>query len=123
MMKTMSKVTVKPHGKTVEVRDRVSFLAAVRKASVALPSKCGGRGACGTCKLQVESQAPLDPPARAERRMLSERQIADGFRLGCQAKVRGDAVVTIPEDPLRRVIRMQVEAARAAQADEGEKKK
>ncbi len=109
----MSKVKVLPHDKTVEVRDGVLFLAAVRVAKAALASKCGGRGACGTCKLQVQPAGVLDPPTPLEQRMLSERQLQEGFRLGCQAKVKGDAVVTLPEDPLRRVIRMQLEAARS----------
>ncbi|TCP54688.1 2Fe-2S iron-sulfur cluster protein [Tumebacillus sp. BK434] len=114
----MSKVKVLPHDKTVDVRDGVLFLAAVRAAKAVLPSKCGGNGACGTCKLQVESTKQLDPPTKTESRMLSARQIQDGYRLGCQAKVRGDAVVTLPEDPLRRVIRMQLEAARREERGE-----
>jgi 2Fe-2S ferredoxin len=38
--------------------------------------------------------------------------VKDGYRLGCQCKVTGDAEVIIPEDPLRRTIRLQLEAAR-----------
>ncbi|ARU63398.1 hypothetical protein CBW65_22195 [Tumebacillus avium] len=114
----MSKVKVFPHDKTVEVRDGVLFLAAVRAAKAALPSKCGGRGACGTCKLKVESTEKLEPLTKTETRMLSVRQVQEGYRLGCQTKVKGDAVVTIPEDPLRRVIRMQLEAARGEEKGE-----
>ncbi|WP_157729441.1 2Fe-2S iron-sulfur cluster-binding protein [Tumebacillus algifaecis] len=116
----MSKVKVLPHNKTVEVRDGVLFLAAVRAAKAALPSKCGGRGACGTCKLQVESDGALDTLSISESRMLSVQQVKAGYRLGCQVKVKGDAVVTLPEDPLRRVIRLQLEAARSAAEPSGE---
>ncbi|KEO85066.1 2Fe-2S iron-sulfur cluster-binding protein [Tumebacillus flagellatus] len=108
----MNKIRFEPHGKTVDVRTGVSLLAAARSAKVMLPSKCGGRGACTTCKVQVQSETPLPPLSRMEKHMLSDRMVADGFRLGCQCNVTGDAVVTIPEDPLRRTIRLQLEAAR-----------
>ncbi|MGB8955383.1 MAG: 2Fe-2S iron-sulfur cluster-binding protein [Tumebacillaceae bacterium] len=101
-----------PHDKTVSVRTGTTILAAARAAKVMLPSKCGGRGACTTCKVQVHSQAPLPELSRMERHMLSDRMVGDGYRLGCQCQVTGDAEVTIPEDPLRRTIRLQLEAAR-----------
>jgi 2Fe-2S ferredoxin len=47
-----------------------------------------------------------------EKHMLSDTMRKEGYRLGCQCKVTGDATVTIPEDPLRRTIRLQLEAAR-----------
>ncbi|MBL0387219.1 (2Fe-2S)-binding protein [Tumebacillus sp. ITR2] len=108
----MSKIRFEPHGKTADVRDGVTILSAARAAKVMLPSKCGGRGACTTCKVQIKSDVPLSALSRMEKHMLSDRMVADGFRLGCQCKVTGDAEVTIPEDPLRRTIRLQLEAAR-----------
>ncbi|PWK15915.1 2Fe-2S iron-sulfur cluster-binding protein [Tumebacillus permanentifrigoris] len=108
----MSKVTFEPHGKTVEVRDGGTILAAARAAKVLLPSKCGGRGACTTCKVLIKFSTPPSELSRMEKHMLSDRMIKDGYRLGCQCKVTGDAEVTIPEDPLRRTIRLQLEAQR-----------
>jgi 2Fe-2S ferredoxin len=110
----MSKLHFLPHDKQVEVRNGTTFLAAARQGKIMLPSKCGGRGACTTCKVQIESTTPLPEFSRMERHMLGEMQRRAGYRLGCQCKVTGDAVVTIPEDPLRRTIRLQLEAARRA---------
>lgn len=117
----MSRLHFLPHDKAVEVRNGVTFLAAARSAKVALPSKCGGRGACTTCKVQIQSAAPLLEPSRMERHMLSETQRKSGYRLGCQSKVTGDATVTIPEDPLRRTIRLQLEAARREKEEAAER--
>lgn len=111
-MKTNGTVHFMPHNKSVSVRPGTSILAAARAAKVALPSKCGGRGACTTCKVQVVSDVPLSELSRMERHMLSDQMVKDGYRLGCQCQVNGDAEVTIPEDPLRRTIRLQLEAAR-----------
>lgn len=108
----MSKLHFLPHDKTVEVRDGVTYLAAARQGKIALSSKCGGRGACTTCKVQIQSAVRLSEPSRMEKHMLSEKQRQEGYRLGCQSRVTGDATVTIPEDPLRRTIRLQLEAAR-----------
>lgn len=116
----MSKIRFEPHGKSVEVRAGVTILAAARAAKVLLQSKCGGRGACTTCKVQIKSAAPPSELSRMERHMLSDRMIKDGYRLGCQCKVAGDAEVTIPEDPLRRTIRLQLEALRR-EKEENEK--
>jgi 2Fe-2S ferredoxin len=114
----MIRVRFLPDDKSVSVRPGVTLLAAARQAKVMLPSKCGGRGACTTCKVQVTaSSAPLSPLSRMEKHMLSENMVEDGYRLGCQCKLTGDAEVVIPEDPLRRTIRLQLEAARRAREE------
>lgn len=110
--KRMSKLHFTPHDKTIEVRNGVSILGAARQAKILLPSKCGGRGACTTCKVRVRSTVPLPELSRMERHMLSDKMVQDGYRLGCQCHVTGDAEIEIPEDPLRRTIRLQLEAAR-----------
>jgi ferredoxin, 2Fe-2S len=116
----MSKLHFQPHDKTVEVRDGVTILVAARQAKVLLQSKCGGRGACTACKVQVQAKQKMPPLSRMEKHMLSDKMVKDGYRLGCQCNVNGDMEVIIPEDPLRRVIRLQLEAARR-EKEEGEK--
>lgn len=108
----MSRLHFTPHDKSVEVRAGVTILNAARQAKIHLPSKCGGRGACTTCKVRVRSAVKLPELSRMERHMLSDRMVQDGYRLGCQCCVTGDAEIEIPEDPFRRTIRLQLEAAR-----------
>lgn len=101
-----------PHERTANVRAGTSILAAARAAKVPLASKCGGRGACTTCKVQIQSAVPLPALSRMEKHMLSDQKVKEGWRLGCQCHLTGDAEIVIPEDPLKRTIRLQLEAAR-----------
>jgi uncharacterized 2Fe-2S/4Fe-4S cluster protein (DUF4445 family) len=55
---------------------------------------CGGDGTCGKCKVAVLSGDVDAPPAPA----LSEADRAAGLVLACQAQVRGDVSVAVPQD-------------------------
>jgi adenylate cyclase len=51
---------------------------------------CGGRGRCGTCRVQVEAGADhLSSPDVAEQMMLASVHAPAGVRLACQARVLG----------------------------------
>ena len=50
----MSRVTIQPSGKTVEVASGDTVLMALEKAGYALPNNCRA-GACGECKVKVLS--------------------------------------------------------------------
>lgn len=110
-----------PHDRSIVARNGTTILAAARLAKVMLQSKCGGRGACTACKVQIRTEAQPAPLTRMEKHMLSEQMIKDGYRLGCQCVVNGDADVIVPEDPLRRTIRLQLEAARREAEEKKEK--
>jgi adenylate cyclase len=54
---------------------------------------CGGRGRCGTCRVQVETGAGhLSPPDVAEQMTLTSVQAPSGVRLACQARVLGSGL-------------------------------
>lgn len=57
-------------------------------------SGCRGTGACGLCRLQVNSDEPGDPTL-AEHFHLSPDQIASGVRLACQVRPEGNLEVLI----------------------------
>lgn len=63
-----------------------------------LPSACGGKGTCGFCKVRIVEGT--NPPLPIEEMLLSHREIALGYRLGCQTKVRSDLSIEIPPDLL-----------------------
>ena len=54
---------------------------------------CGGRGACGKCKVRFQAQAPL--PSFADRKFFTPDQLREGYRLACTAKPGGDCEVEI----------------------------
>ncbi|WP_407051623.1 ASKHA domain-containing protein [Methyloraptor flagellatus] len=113
-----------PSGKRERFAEGTSVLEAARKLGVDLDSVCGGRGICGRCqvvpveganpKLGIESAADhLSPWNAVEERYTSKRgALAEGRRLGCQAKVCGDLVIDVPPDSQvhRQVVRKRAEA-------------
>jgi Na+-transporting NADH:ubiquinone oxidoreductase subunit F len=72
-----------------------TLLASLRDADVFLSSGCGGRGACGMCRVKVTSG--IDSPfSTAELHWLSEAERAGGTRLACQVVLTDDLVVEVP---------------------------
>ncbi|WP_433946424.1 2Fe-2S iron-sulfur cluster-binding protein [Paenibacillus sp. SN-8-1] len=103
-------IKFEPAGKKVKVRRGTTVLAAARQGRIHIATRCGGNAGCLMCKVKLQdpSQAGLSSPTEAERRKLGS-MIDDGARLACQAKVTGQAVVVLPEDPLKAAIRKQLE--------------
>ncbi len=60
---------------------------------------CGGELACGGCKVRVrEGEVPV---TAAMREALSDKEIGDGWRLGCCASAAGRVVVEVEQWSLR----------------------
>ena len=61
-----------------------------------LPSACGGGGTCVQCKCQVvEGGGEILP---TEEPHFTRKEISDGWRLGCQVKVKQDMKIEVPEE-------------------------
>lgn len=63
-----------------------------------LPSSCGGKATCGTCKFRLIDWE--EPPKPTELPFLNKDEIAEGVRLSCQVKVSTDLKVEVPESVL-----------------------
>lgn len=86
-------VVFKPSGKVVEVEIGTLLADAATEAGIALNLPCGGQGRCGRCRVKVEHGAISH---RSGARLTSAERQA-GWALGCQAVVKGDAVIFVPE--------------------------
>ncbi|PIE19816.1 MAG: hypothetical protein CSA66_02075 [Proteobacteria bacterium] len=89
---------VLPDGGRVELDGygRLNLLAHAEMIELELPQKCGGQAECGTCRVRV-LEGEVTPPTPDERD-LSERharRFADGERLACRARPRGDVVAEL----------------------------
>jgi len=96
-----------PNEKRVDVKPGITILKAAIRANVHLGHKCGGRGACLTCKVRINDRTAVSSPSNSELQKLGEL-LEQGFRLGCQTKVNKSLTVEIPEDPLKAAIRKQL---------------
>jgi uncharacterized 2Fe-2S/4Fe-4S cluster protein (DUF4445 family) len=86
-------VVFKPSGQVVEVEVGTLLSDAAVEAGIALNLPCGGQGRCGRCRVKVEHGGISH---RSGTRLTSaERE--EGWALGCQAVIKGDAVVFVPE--------------------------
>jgi 2Fe-2S ferredoxin len=108
MTKTV-RVTFLPDGRSAQVRPGTSLLEASRKARVTVPTRCGGVMGCLMCKVNVapDQAAAVTPPSEAEARKLGPL-LDEGTRLSCQARVRQDVTATVPEDPLKAIVRKKL---------------
>lgn len=79
----------------VEVESGSSLLNTLAVNGVHLPSACGGKGSCGQCKCQILEGGGeiLD----SEKGHFSRKEQQNHWRLGCQAKVKGDMKIKVPE--------------------------
>lgn len=82
--------------KTMEVGSGGTLLATLSEQKVFLPSACGGGGTCAECKCIVSDGGGNILPT--EEPHFTRKEIADGWRLGCQVKVRQDMKIQIPEE-------------------------
>ena len=94
----MTTLTILPPGKTIEVSEGVTLLAALLGAEIAdIPHKCGGNAKCGSCHIFVhEGRKGLSKIARLENEKLDTIVgIGSKSRLACQAVVLGTEDVKI----------------------------
>ena len=89
-------VTFEPDGKKVRVRAGTKVLHAAKKASVSIRSECGGRGVCGKCKVIIKSADAVSEMSGAEKKLFSQREIREGYRLSCQTRIFKNVVVMVP---------------------------
>lgn len=90
------KIKFQPYGVIAEAEAGQTVLQAANAAGVDIEAVCGGRGTCGKCRI-IAAQG-LGPLTEAERRRLSPEEIAQGYRLACQALIEGDVAVVVPEE-------------------------
>lgn len=84
--------------KTFKVEGGASLLTTLASQKLFLPSGCGGRGSCGTCKCKVlEGAGPLLP---TETPYLNDEERKSSVRLSCQVKVKNDIKIQVPEELL-----------------------
>ncbi len=73
-----------------------TVLNALQGQGIYLSSACGGSGSCGQCRCQIPEGGGNILPT--EVGFFSRKQIKDNWRLGCQAKIKEDMKIQVPEE-------------------------
>ncbi len=87
-------VTFRPFDRVTRVPEGTTLFNAAHWIGLPIESTCGGRGTCGKCKVRVLSGSVEVRPA--DRRWLSEDELAEGWRLACEAELYADAECHVP---------------------------
>ena len=84
--------------RTLHVVTGDTLITTLSENGVYLPSACGGKGSCGQCKCRVIRGGGSILPTEIPH--FSRKQQQEGWRLGCQVKVKEDLALRLPESIL-----------------------
>jgi uncharacterized 2Fe-2S/4Fe-4S cluster protein (DUF4445 family) len=91
-------VTFEPIGRTIDLVKGTRLVEAVAEIGLAIHQPCGGEGTCGKCRVRIVQGA--NQPTPVEQNLFTEGELADGWRLACQAIINEDSIVHLPESSL-----------------------
>jgi len=98
-------VKFSPIGKRVIESSPRLLLDMAREAGLGLKSVCGGKGECGKCKVIVN---PANEATVIERKLLTQDEIAGGYRLACRTTVSKDTEVYVPASSITEQQKLQI---------------
>lgn len=78
---------------TKKVPGGSTLLLALTSAGIPVPSPCGGKATCKQCRVKIVEGAT--EPLETDKATFSKKQISEGWRLSCQAKVKHDLSLEI----------------------------
>lgn len=65
-----------------------TLLVSLSSNGIPIPSPCGGKATCKQCKVQILEGG--SEPLETDKATFTKKQLKEGWRLSCQAKVKGD---------------------------------
>ena len=93
-----AQIAFEPDGLRNNVDLNITILDAMKICGIKIRSECGGRGVCGKCKVIVKNPESLTNLSEREKELLSDQEIKKGYRLACQAYIKGNVTIFIPEE-------------------------
>jgi uncharacterized 2Fe-2S/4Fe-4S cluster protein (DUF4445 family) len=76
------------------VPEGTTIFAAANWTGLPIDGACGGRGACGKCRVKILQGA--NTKTESDCRFLSSVEITEGWRLSCRSAVHADTIVDAP---------------------------
>ncbi len=82
--------------KIVKVQRNKSLLDALREADIFISAVCAGRGTCGKCRVKVLKGE--FPPTEEDKKIFSEEELAEGYRLACRLYPEQPCEIELPDE-------------------------
>lgn len=101
-------VTFQPVGRRLDVTPGSTVLEAAHSAGIEISSECGGVSRCGQCLVRLGAGV-LSPPTSDELELMTDEEVAGGYRLACAAVVGDDITLFVPEAAKRGDQRLQLD--------------
>src|SRR6195256_251398 len=95
MIQRKLEVRYLPFDRTTRVPPGTTLFSAAHWIGLPIDSTCGGRRACGKCKVRVVQGAA--EVTTADHRQLLKEEIEGGWRLSCQTRIYEDMVCEVPQ--------------------------
>lgn len=90
----LCKITINDNPElTKEVIGGGTLLVALTSNGIPIPSPCGGKATCKQCRVQIVEGA--GEALETDKGTFSKKQLKEGWRLSCQAKVKNDMALHI----------------------------
>nr|MDO8134490.1 2Fe-2S iron-sulfur cluster-binding protein [Candidatus Njordarchaeum guaymaensis] len=84
-----------PDGRRGQFKSGTRLFDAAKELGVGIRSECGGEGTCGKCRVVIVSGSSLlDGRTDSEEELLTQKEIESGYRLSCQAQIKGKEPLT-----------------------------
>jgi len=112
------RVVFQPSGRRGEIEGEKTLLDASRELGADIESLCGGKQLCGKCRVRIEEgrfdelhirsrMSHVSEWHSSEQKFINTSEKAEGFRLACAARLRGDILAFVPEESraARQVVR------------------
>ena len=91
---TKVSIEFRPHDKVTRVPPGMTLFNAANWIGLPIDSTCGAKGTCGKCKVRI--LRGHNGATAADRRIFSEPELADGWRLSCRSEAQSDVVCEVP---------------------------
>ncbi|MDD5093341.1 MAG: ASKHA domain-containing protein [Dehalococcoidia bacterium] len=90
------------------IDDGKTIMEASQELGVPIEGVCGAQALCGKCQVRIKERlfaeygmasgsGAVSPLSESEKKLLSDEEKRQGYRLACQTHVHGDIMVFVPE--------------------------
>jgi uncharacterized 2Fe-2S/4Fe-4S cluster protein (DUF4445 family) len=91
---TSFRIRFLPEDRIFDTPAPVELYLAAAAVGILVEQPCGSQGTCGRCRVRVVEGAPT--PTDAERDRFTAEELNTGWRLACQLRLDGPAVIEVP---------------------------